>query len=96
MTQDTFQMLCSKLEGQKVAVLCARYQYRGILHAAGPNALVLSNTTAIEDSGASNLEKPKVEDVIGSTLIIPSDAIEIVYQPNWAQAPLPGEDTRKV
>lgn len=96
MTSDTFQMLVAKYEGQKVAVLCARYQYRGILAQAGPNALVLANATAIEDSGASSLEKPKAEDIIGSTLIIPSDAIEIVYQPNWVRAPLPGEDNKKV
>jgi hypothetical protein len=34
---------------------------------------------------------PSTEDVIGSTIIISLDAIELFYQPNWVNAPLPGE-----
>ena len=77
---------------QKVAILCARYNYRGVLSIVGPDYIVLSNACTVEISGESNSTTPRTEDPIGSSIIIMKDAIELVYQPNWSLAPLPGED----
>jgi hypothetical protein len=78
--------------GQKVAVLCARYQYRGELSKVNADCIVLANATAVEVSGPSNAETPQTEDNIGGSVIIKNDAIEILYQPNWAQAELPAQE----
>lgn len=78
--------------GQKVAVLAARYQYRGKLAEVGTDYLVLSNATAVETSGTSSAAQPQVEDAIGGSVTIKIDAIELLYQPNWSKAPLPGEE----
>jgi len=74
--------------GQPVAVLCARFNYRGILSAVGQDYLVLAQARAVESSGASSQERPSNEDVIGSSIVISLGAVEIIYQPNWCFAPL--------
>jgi hypothetical protein len=61
--------------GQPVAILCARFNYRGIL-------------SAVESSGASSQERPSNEDSIGSSVIISLNAVELVYWPNWAYSSL--------
>lgn len=81
-----------KFEGQKVAVLAARYQYRGILSQVSKDCIVLANALAVESSGASSLDRASREDAIFGSVIIKTDAIEILYQPKWVFAPLPGED----
>ena len=78
--------------GQKVAVLCVRFQYRGIVSVVTPECLILSQATAVEDSGESMRETPEREDPIGGDICIKLDAIEIFYQPRWANAVLPGEE----
>ena len=55
------------------------------------NVISLANATAVEISGPSSGDTPNSEDPIGGTVHIAMDAIEIVYQPNWCFAPLPGE-----
>lgn len=87
-----FAECATKYVGQKVAVICARYQYRGILSAVLKDSLVISNATSVEVSGASNQEAPQTEDPINGTVVVKSDAVEILYQPHWVNAPLPGED----
>ena len=77
--------------GQKVAVLCARYQYRGILAAALTDCVIIADSTSVEISGPSNELMPNTEDAINGSVCIKYDAIEIVYQPNWSNSPLPGE-----
>lgn len=74
--------------GQPVAVLCARFNYRGILSFVGHDHLVLAQARAVESSGASNQERPSNEDPIGSSVIISLNAIELIYWPNWCMAPL--------
>ena len=81
-----------KFMGQKVAVICARYQYRGVLSSVSDRHIVLANATSVEISGASNTEAPQTEDQIGSSIIIMLDAIELFYQPNWVFHALPGDD----
>jgi hypothetical protein len=74
--------------GQPIAVLCARFNYRGILSYVGADHLVLAQARAVESSGASSQERPSNEDPIGSSVIISLNAIELVYWPNWAFSPL--------
>jgi hypothetical protein len=74
--------------GQPVAILCARFNYRGILSKVCDDCVVLAQARAVESSGASNSERPNSEDPIGSSVIISLNAVELVYQPNWANAPL--------
>lgn len=86
-----FSVVAQEYIGQKVAVMCARYQYRGVLSEVNEDCLVLSNATSVEISGSSQSERPQTEDNIGGSIVIKCDAVEILYQPPWAQAPLPGE-----
>lgn len=80
---------CEKYKGQQIAVLCARYQYRGVLAEVNEDHLILANATAVEVSGPARRDTPETEDAILSSIIISYGAIEIVYQPLWALAPLP-------
>ena len=83
-----FASVCEDLVGQQIAVLCARYNYRGVLSVVGEDHLVLAQARAVETSGPSAGTAPTTEDRIGSSVFIPFSAIELVYQPNWAFAPL--------
>jgi hypothetical protein len=69
--------------GQPVAILCARFNYRGILSKVTDDCCILAQARAVESSGASNSEKPNSEDPIGSSVIISLNAVELIYQPNW-------------
>jgi hypothetical protein len=70
--------------GQPLAVLCARFNYRGILSKVTDDCLILAKARAVESSGASNSESPNSEDVIGSSVVISLNAVELIYQPQWA------------
>lgn len=83
--------VAESLVGQKVAVLAARYQYRGVLSEVTDDRLTLANACAVEISGPNNQDAPNTEDPIGGSVHISMNAIEILYQPNWCFAPLPGE-----
>lgn len=78
--------------GQKVACLCARYQYRGILSKVLKDGFILSQATAVETSGASKRNRPEKEDPIGNSVVIAADAMEIFYTPEWCNYFLPGDD----
>jgi hypothetical protein len=88
----TMQDSAELLVGQKVAIMCPRYQYRGVLAEANADHIVLANAVSVEESGRAMQPKATLEDPIGTSLLIPYASIEIVYQPNFAHAPLPGED----
>lgn len=87
----SFSETAKEYEGQKVAVMCARYQYRGVLSHVGTDHLVLANATAVETSGTASGETPQTEDAINGSVVIKNDAVEILYQPRWCHARLPGE-----
>lgn len=80
------------LEGQPVALICARYTYRGVVRRVDETAVLLSNALAVEVSGRATGERPQESDVIPSDLLIAVPAIEIVFQPTWA---FHGEDDAK-
>jgi len=89
---DWKEQVTSHFIQQKVAILCARYNYRGVLAEVEQDHLVLSNACSVEVSGPSNSAKARTEDPIGSSVVIMKDAIELIYQPQFCFAPLPGED----
>jgi len=78
--------------GQKVAILCGRYQYRGILVDVIADIAILSNTRSVEISGPSRQEKPEREDLVDTPMFIHANSIEIIYRPNWSDAPLTDEE----
>lgn len=69
--------------GQPLAILCARFNYRGILSTVGEDFVVLAQARAVESSGASSQERPSNEDPIGSSVVISLNAVELIYQPQW-------------
>ena len=84
--------ICESYKGQKVAVLAARYQYRGIMSEVTDDRITLSNACTVENSGPCSGARPSVEDPILGSVHIAMNAVEIVYQTNWVHAPLPNED----
>ena len=81
-----------RLIGQKVAVICTRYQYRGILSTVASDGLELLNSAAVEVAGPSDANRPTLEDPIRSLLVIMMSSVELIYQPHWVHAPLPNDD----
>jgi hypothetical protein len=73
------------LEGQPVAILCARYWYRGLLKEVGVDHVVLSNPRAVEVTGSAQSQTPEREDPIPSDLYVRIDFMEIVCQPTWVR-----------
>lgn len=82
------QQVLHQYMGQPIAVLCARFAYRGVLSAVGDDYLILAQARAVESSGASSSDRPNSEDPIGSSVMVSLDALELVYQPNWCFAAL--------
>lgn len=75
-------------EGNRVAVLCNRYWYRGIVKKATSDCIVLEKGIAVEIAGKPEDAKSKVEDWIGSDVFIPRTTIEMICHPKWCEAPL--------
>lgn len=78
--------------GTKICVCCARYHWRGKLALANSDCIVLSDATQIDVTGPCGGDAPTSEDKLEGDAVIKTDAIETMYQPNFSQAPLPGED----
>jgi len=78
--------------GKKIAVLCNRYQYRGILLEILPNDLILANARFVEISGYCDRKKTEREDDINGPIMISLASVELVYQPKWSQGPLTNEE----
>jgi len=91
-TLNCFEEYATQFVGQKVAILCARYQYRGKVTKVMSDSILLANARSVEISGPSNSDNPEREDDIGGTVCIKADAIELFYQPQWVHANLSDED----
>ena len=87
-----FDSRVTDLIGQKIAVLCNRYHYRGILESAENYALVLSDATLVEQSGPAAQEVPTSEDPINGSVLVTGHSIELIHQVRWVNAPLPSEE----
>jgi hypothetical protein len=82
-------------KGQPIAVLCARYWYRGILKEVGKDHVLLTNPRAVEVTGSASQDHPEREDVIPSDLMIRIDFMEIVCQPSWVYFEMSEKDVKK-
>ena len=76
----------ARYEGQKIVILCARYQYRGTVTEIGQDFCVLANPDVIEVSGSATGENPERTDSIPESIPVRYDAIEMCYRPNWIDA----------
>jgi len=74
--------------GQPVAVICNRYVYRGLVSGIGSDHFVLEKAWAVSATGKCQSEKAGDEEPIGCSIAISYSAVEIVFQPDWAFAPL--------
>lgn len=77
--------------GLPVAVLCARYWYRGMLKVVGSDFIGLSNVRAVEVTGPAASAWPQTEDPVPSDMYISLNAVEQVCQPFWAWPNMPIE-----
>jgi len=66
---------------QPIAILCARYWYRGIVREAGLDYVTLSNVRAVEVTGPAANDRPNTEDPVPSDMTISIGAIEQFCQP---------------
>jgi hypothetical protein len=78
--------------GQQIVLIAARYQYWGIVSKVTDDCIVLAQAVAVQRSGSAQDDKPDTIDVIGSSIIIKHDAIELVFFPKWVGNPLPGTE----
>ncbi len=67
-----------------VAIMCARFCYRGILAEIGEDWVRLTNPRAVEQTGPSNNAEPSIEDPIPSDVFVSLGAVELVFVPAWA------------
>lgn len=69
--------------GEPVAILCARYWYRGIVKAVEDTYVVLVNPFMVTETGAFTRSEPIRQDALPSDVAISYGAIEVVEQPTW-------------
>lgn len=81
---------------QPLAILCARYWYRGIVKAAGKDYITLSHVRAVEVTGPAASAVPQTEDPVPSDLTISTGAIEQFCQPLWVWHEMPGEKPKEI
>jgi len=91
MAANAAATLLKKHVGEKVVIICARYQYWGVLSEVNDEAIVLAKAVAVESSGSAQADKPQTTDPIGSSIIVMLGAIETFYWPKWVNNSLPGE-----
>ena len=86
--EDTSELtLCDLIRedylGQPLAILCARYWYRGIVSLVGKDFILLSNVFAVEVTGSARDAEPTTEDPLPGDMMIMVNAIEQACQPLW-------------
>ena len=72
------------LKGQRIAIWCMRYTYRGIVKSVTEDCVTLEDAYAVEVSGRATNSKVETEDKIPSDLCINLGAVEIICQPTWS------------
>ena len=75
--------------GEPLAILCARYWYRGMVRKVGQDFVKLSDVRAVEVTGAATSLVPQTEDPVPSDMTISVGAIEQVCQPAWVWHEMP-------
>jgi len=82
---DVLQSYLSKMIGQRVYVLTARYGYVGTLVAYDEQSVLFSNPVVIEHGGDGNKSEPHSITYVGSSILLLLDACEGFCQPKWSQ-----------
>jgi len=95
---QTLAEVLEAFKGERAAILCARYHYRGVVEGVEERTdpttgltireVVLSNPRSVEVAEPGDKDSPGTEDEVGSSISINLDAVEMVHQPNWLDAPL--------
>jgi len=85
------EVIADKYIGQPLAILCARYWYRGIVVEAGKDFVSLSHVRAVEVTGPAASASPQTEDPVPSDMTISTGAIEQFCQPLWVWHEMPVE-----
>lgn len=85
-TRSTMGEVLQAYVGQRVAIICARFNYMGVVSSVGSDHVILANAYAIEESGSSSGERPITADCITSSVVISLGAVEIIMQPRWCFA----------
>jgi len=78
-------------KGDRVAIVCNRYRYRGEIKSVTDDCVVLEKAIAVEVTSRSKII---TEDWIGSDVFIPRATIEMICRPKWCEAPLELEQKR--
>jgi hypothetical protein len=68
---------------EPLAILCARYWYRGRVAEVGKDFVTLSEVRAVEVTGPAASDRPQTEDPVPSDLTVSVGAIEQFCQPLW-------------
>ena len=90
-TTKTIAREIAEYINEPLAILCARYWYRGMVRAVGTDYVKLSDVRAVEVTGAATSVVPQTEDPVPSDMIISVGAIEQVCQPAWVWHEMPVE-----
>lgn len=75
--------------GKNIAVLCARFWYRGKLTSVSASAVILNPAMQIDVTGRNENDKPEMEDPMRGPVCIRTEFIEQVCFPNWVNASYP-------
>ena len=73
-----------KIKGEAVAILCARYWWRGVVAEVGDDGLLLADCILVYETGNMSGDKAKSEEACGTDTFISFDAIELMGQFPWA------------
>jgi hypothetical protein len=87
--QTIGDVITEKYMGLPLAILCARYWYRGIVSETGRDYITLSHVRAVEVTGPASSPTPTTEDPVPSDLTISTGAIEQFCQPLWVWHEMP-------
>lgn len=85
-TRSTMGEVLQAYVGERVAIICARFNYMGTVSSVGSDHVILANAYAVEESGPSSGERAITTDCVTSSVVISLGAVEIVFQPRWCFA----------
>lgn len=91
--------LCDKIAtfmNKPLAILCARYWYRGIVVDVGTDYATLGCVRAVEVTGPAATATPQTEDTVPSEMTISLQAVEQICQPLWVWHEMPAQPPEEI
>lgn len=89
-------VIADQYKDQPLAILCARYWYRGIVVDTGRDYVTLSHVRAVEVTGPAASAQPQTEDPVPSDMTISTGAIEQFCQPLWVWHEMPVKAPKEI